>query len=76
MHPNNSCAWKDIYQSAILEADYAKLIERIAAARAAIHDRVEEILTSPSGDEQRALNRALRTLSALEQLALCEKPAA
>ena len=76
VQPNNSSAWKDIYQSAILEVDYVKLIDRIADARAAIHDRAEEILMGPSGDEHRALNNALRTLRLLEEVALRQKPAA
>ena len=76
MQLNSSPAWRGVYESAILEVDYEKLIALIADARAAIHDRAEEILTHPSGDEHRALNNALRTLRLLEEVAVRQRPAA
>lgn len=55
-------AWKQLYESAILELDSTKLPKRIIEARHAILDRAEEILTRPPSDERSALNSALRTL--------------
>jgi len=73
----DSClAWKQLYEAAILELDYDKLMERIAEARRAIQDRDVEALTSSSLAEQRALNNALHTLQILEEVAEREKPAA
>ncbi|MGA6983471.1 MAG: hypothetical protein WCC95_03535 [Candidatus Sulfotelmatobacter sp.] len=60
--------WHALYESAILEPDYSKLPQRIAEARTAIHDRAEEILTSPSCTERVAINNALRVLRALEEV--------
>ncbi len=40
--------WEKLYERAILELDYAKVPERIAEARHAMHDRAEEILTESS----------------------------
>ena len=61
--------WQERYTRAILELDQGKLPERIAEARRAIRDRVEEILAglqmSPD-EERRALNNALRNLRLLE----------
>ena len=60
--------WERLYQRAILELDYAKVPERIAEARHAMHDRAEEILTESSSNERGALNKALRNLSLLEEV--------
>jgi hypothetical protein len=57
--------WKSLYQRAILESDDASIPERIAAARHAMHDRAEEILTDSSSSERQALNGALRNLDLL-----------
>lgn len=40
--------WRELYERAILELDDARVPERIAEARHAIHDRAEEILTDSS----------------------------
>jgi hypothetical protein len=73
---STSAKWKQLYESAILEPDYARLFDRIAEARTAIFDRAEEILTLSSDDERRALTRALRTLDLLEEAALHSRNAA
>src|ERR1019366_8244796 len=49
--------WEKLYERAILELDYAKVPERIAEARHAMHDRAEEILTESSSDERGALSK-------------------
>src|SRR6266496_3834884 len=43
--PGN-CDWKPLYEAALSEADERKLLERIAAARMAILDRIEVSLTT------------------------------
>jgi hypothetical protein len=74
--PPNAPAWKQLYESAILELDKKKLPSRIAEARRAIHDRAEEILTSASLAEHRALNQALSSLRILEEVSAKDNPAA
>jgi hypothetical protein len=68
--------WKQLYETAILEIDDAKLPKRIAAARCAILDRAEEILTKPPSAERHALNNALRTLQLLDEVAVGERSSA
>jgi hypothetical protein len=68
--------WKQLYESAILEIDNARLPKRIAEARCAILDRAEEILTAPTSDERNALNDALRTLRLLDEVAARERSSA
>lgn len=68
--------WKAIYEGALSDSDYCVRLDRIADARNAILDRVEEILQRPSSDEGRALNHALRTLKLLEEAAIRERRAA
>ena len=72
----NAPAWKQMYEAAILELDNRKLPKRIAEARTAIHIRAEEILTSASLAEHRALNNALSTLRILEEVSGRENSAA
>jgi hypothetical protein len=69
-------AWKQLYESAILELDTTKLPKRIIEARHAILDRAEEILTNPPSDERHALNSALRTLRLLDEVAARERSSA
>jgi hypothetical protein len=71
-----SSKWRPFYDCAIRELDDAKSQERIAAARSAILDRAEEILTDSASEERVALKHALRTLKLLEQAAVGEKRAA
>jgi hypothetical protein len=74
--PPHAPAWKQLYESAILELDKNKLPGRIAEARRAIHDRAEEIMTSASLAEHRALNQALCSLRILEEVSARENSAA
>jgi hypothetical protein len=73
---NDLPAWKQLYQSAILELDSSRLLMRIAEARRAIEQRTEETLTLSLFAEHRALNKALVTLQILEEVAEREKYAA
>jgi hypothetical protein len=57
----------------MLEVDDGRLPTRIADARRAMHDRVEEVLTNPSSDEHRVLGDALSALRILEEVATREK---
>lgn len=56
--------WQELYEKAILELDNRKMSERIAQARHAIHERIEEVLADSTIDEteRRALHNALRAL--------------
>ena len=73
---NNSAQWKQLYEAALLELDKGKMPARITDARRAIHDRAEEILSSSSLAEHRALNNALHCLQILETVTIRERPAA
>ena len=73
---NSSLHWFQLYQSAILELDYAKLPQRISEARHAIYDRAETVLTASTEEERRKLSDALRALSVLEKIVAKEKIAA
>jgi len=68
--------WEQLYKLAISEFDQTKLLERIAEARHAIVNRAKEILTCAPGNEQRALDSAVKTLRALEEVAARERLAA
>ena len=68
--------WKQLYAAAVLELDDTKLPHRIATARAAMRDRAEDSLTSPSGEEDRALNDGFRILRVLEEMTTKRNPAA
>jgi hypothetical protein len=62
--------WRTLYQSAMLESDRTKRLERILEARHAVLDRAEELLTGAPSDERSVLNDALRALRVLEQVAV------
>jgi hypothetical protein len=68
--------WKQLYAAAVLELDDAKLPDRIAQARAAISDRAADSLISPSDEERRALNDALRFLQVIEGMSTRRNSAA
>jgi hypothetical protein len=61
--------WKQRYQAAILEPDPAKLLQRIAEARSAVLDRIEDGFSKPSNGEQLAQRDALETLTTLRKIA-------
>jgi hypothetical protein len=62
----HSQEWQDLYQLAISEQNTARLPQRIADARGAILDRIEERITRPDSDERRMLNDALNGLRGLQ----------
>ncbi len=64
-----SCGWKPLYEAALLETDTTKLPQRIAAARNAILDRIEESLRNSLPAEHRVMNDALRKLRRLAEVA-------
>ena len=61
--------WRQLCQAACFELDAVKLVERVAEARSAILDRVEDNFSKPNNTEQYALRKALETLSTLRELA-------
>ena len=73
---NPSRVWHVLYQSAMLELEDGKILQRISVARHAILDRAEDLLTGSPSDERAALNDALQALRVLERVAVKEKPAA
>jgi hypothetical protein len=61
--------WRQLYQAALLELDPAKLLSRIAEARSAVLDRIEDRFSKPSDSEQYTLGNALGMLSTLRTIA-------
>lgn len=57
--------WQDAYKDAVMETDSAKLPERIAFARRAIHDRLRQPTEPLSKREFDDMEGALRTLTFL-----------
>jgi hypothetical protein len=63
--------WEPQYKAALLEVDRAKLLERVAAAEAAIRQRMRAIFGRADGDmEWQAIGRALSALSVLKEAPL------
>ena len=61
--------WRRLCQSAMLEGDPVKLLERVARARSAILDRIEDGHTKPPNREQHDLQDALIRLDSLRRIA-------
>ena len=61
--------WKRLYEAAIFELDPAKSIRRIAEARTAVLDQIEEDFSKPSKGEAFALGYALHMLTTLRHIA-------
>ena len=61
--------WRQLCQAAFFELDPVKLLDRIAEARSAVLDQIEDVLSKPINSEQSALRNALDTLSTLRELA-------
>jgi hypothetical protein len=60
--------WVELYRSALMELDHSQLPQKIEAATAAIHQRVNELLLSKdSRHEHLALEDALRNLRSLKR---------
>jgi hypothetical protein len=68
--------WKELYQSAMLETDPAKMPQRITEANRAILDCIEELLTNPTQGEHRELDIALRRLRVLQNNSSAKKKSA
>ena len=61
--------WRQLCQAAILELDPARLIQRIAEARSAVLDLIEDGFSKSPHGEQLELRDALQTLSSLQRVA-------
>ena len=62
--------WRSLYEAAVHETDRSKMPERIATARSAILDHIEQsIRTRPLGDHC-AMDAALRNLRRLANIHL------
>ena len=57
--------WRQLCQAALFELNPVKLLERIARARNAVLDRIEDGHSKPPTSEQAALRDALSTLDTL-----------
>ena len=60
--------WRQLCQAALFELNPAKLPERIARARNAILDRIEDGRSKSPNGEQAALRQALATLDSLRRI--------
>jgi hypothetical protein len=61
--------WRRLCQSAMLERDPVKLLERVARARNAVLDRIEDGHTKPLNGERHDLRDALTMLDNLRRIA-------
>ena len=61
--------WRQLCQAAFFETNPMKLRERIARARNAILDRIEDGYSKSLNGEQAALREALATLDTLRRIA-------
>jgi hypothetical protein len=61
--------WRSLYEAAVLELNHDKLRERIAEARHAILDRMEDLSRSKGGTEDEELMNALTVLGDLRKVA-------
>jgi hypothetical protein len=57
--------WKSLYEIAVRETDHNKRPERIAKARNAILNRIEQSIYNPELGDHRAMDAALRNLRRL-----------
>jgi hypothetical protein len=60
--------WRQLYQAALFETNPVKLLERIAHARNAVLDRIEDSHTKPLHGEERDLRDALTSLDSLRRI--------
>ena len=60
--------WRQLCQAALFETNPVKLLERIAHARNAVLDRIEDGYSKPQTGEQSALRDALATLGSLRRI--------
>jgi hypothetical protein len=60
--------WRQLCQAALFETNPEKMLERIAHARNAVLDRIEDGYTKPLNGEQHDLRNALKTLDSLRRI--------
>jgi hypothetical protein len=60
--------WRQLCQAALFETNPVKLLDRIADARNAVLDRIEDGFTKSQDGEQVALREALATLDSLRRI--------
>jgi hypothetical protein len=60
--------WRQLCQAALFETNPVTLLERIAHARNAVLDRIEDGYSKPPTNEQAALRDALATLDTLRKI--------
>jgi hypothetical protein len=60
--------WRQLYQAALFEANPMKLLERIALARNAVFDRIEDGYSKQQTGDEAALRDALATLDTLRRI--------
>jgi len=60
--------WRQLCQAALFELDPVKLLERIALARHAVLDSIEDGYSKPKNGEQASLREALTTLDTLRRI--------
>ena len=60
--------WRQLCQAALFETNPVKLLERIARARNAVLDRIEDGHTKPLNGEQDDLRDALTMLDSLRRI--------
>jgi hypothetical protein len=66
--------WRYLCDLALSEMDPEKFLEKVAAARSAILDRIEDSV-GQTNTEQKALHDALGTLSRLQKVAMSKMQA-
>jgi len=64
----NHSEWRQLCQAALFETNTVKLLERIAHARNAVLDPIEDGCSKPPTSEQAALRDALATLDCLRRI--------
>lgn len=69
--PDANSDWKSLYEAALRETDSSKVAQRIALARGAILNQIEESLRNPAVAEHSAMDNALRNLRKLARRLDC-----
>ena len=65
---NGAPKWKQLCNAALAELDPTKLPIRIAEARRAVLDRIEDNFSGSANDDHQALRNALEALNALQAI--------
>jgi hypothetical protein len=66
---SNAPDWRQLCQVAFFELDPEKLLQRIAEARDAVLDRIEDCHSRSADREGSALRKALEALNTLQKIA-------